>query len=67
MSKPSPADRYTWDSGDIEILREGAGEPLLSEEQLTRIIRRNHQPARIAAGASRRLRKHRGKAPRVSQ
>jgi hypothetical protein len=41
----NPADKFSWKEGDIEILKPGTGEPLLSEEELDRIIRENRSPA----------------------
>ena len=45
--KPQPpddrGDRFVWKEGDIEILHEGTGEPLISPEQLERIIAENRK------------------------
>jgi len=41
---PHPAERYAWGQGDIEIIRRGSGGPLLSEEELARILRENPEP-----------------------
>jgi hypothetical protein len=47
MAKGSDqADRFGWQDGDIEILKPGTGEPLISEEELARIIRENGPPSR---------------------
>lgn len=39
MTDEKNARKGTWEAGDIEILREGTGEPLISEEELDRILR----------------------------
>jgi hypothetical protein len=43
QDKPNP-DRYTWNKGDIEILREGEGEPLLNERDLANILKHSGPP-----------------------
>ncbi len=42
MAKPAdPGDRYTWNKGDLVLLKPGKGGPLLSEAELNRILRQN--------------------------
>ena len=40
-SSSEDGTRYGWGEGDIEIIKEGTGDPLLSEEELERILREN--------------------------
>jgi hypothetical protein len=39
--EPDPGERYTWKKGDLVLLKPGEGEPLISEEELDRILREN--------------------------
>jgi hypothetical protein len=61
MADPHPSQRYGWREGDIEILDEGEGEPLLTPEDLDRILAANGRPEdlqRGSAGDARPRRRH---------
>ena len=43
MTDEKNARKGTWHEGDIELLKEGTGEPLISEAELERILRENRE------------------------
>jgi hypothetical protein len=54
-SRHARKERFTWNEGDIEILKPGDGEPLISEEELDRALRASG-PA--PEGSAQRMREH---------
>jgi hypothetical protein len=44
---PSAADRFSWKEGEIEIIHKGSGGPLISPEEMARILRENGPPRRM--------------------
>jgi hypothetical protein len=40
-----PGERFTWNEGDLEFLKPGEGEPLISQEEMARILSENEPDA----------------------
>jgi hypothetical protein len=40
-----PGDKFTWKEGDLEFLKQGDGEPLISPEEMDRILSENASDA----------------------